>query len=91
MLNDKRIIDQEEKNKLLKLVEKIAGNHDIEACCAYGSKISGYARADSDYDVLLVLKNYGYIVKYLYEKNNLSKYYSLDESSSLSLALQKSP
>lgn len=71
MLNDKRIIDQEEKNKLLKLVEKIAGNHDIEACCAYGSKISGYARADSDYDILLVLKNYGYIVKYLYEKNNL--------------------
>jgi len=71
MLNDKQVLDPQERNELLKTAEKLAGNYAIEACCAYGSKVAGYARLDSDYDLLLILKNYGHVIKYLYEKNNL--------------------
>ncbi|MFQ5941843.1 MAG: hypothetical protein ACE5KA_09130 [Nitrososphaerales archaeon] len=71
MLNETQVLDREERNALLKIVEKFAGNHVIEACCAYGSKVAGYARQDSDYDLLLVLKNYDHIIKYLYQKNGI--------------------
>jgi Kae1-associated kinase Bud32 len=71
MLKDEQVLDQQESDQLLKIAEKLAGNNAIEACCAYGSKVAGYARPDSDYDLLLVLKNYDHIIKYLYEKNDL--------------------
>ena len=83
MLNDIRILDQHERNELLRIAEKFAGNHAIEACCAYGSKIAGYARADSDYDLLLVLKNYDHIIKYLYDNNNLDVSVLIVDSKSL--------
>jgi tRNA A-37 threonylcarbamoyl transferase component Bud32 len=33
----------------------------------YGSRVSGYARDDSDYDVLLILRDYSKGIKYFYE------------------------
>lgn len=83
MLNDKRVLDQLEKSKLLKIAEKLAGNSSIEACCAYGSKIAGYARQDSDYDLLLVLKNYDHVIKYLYQKDGLEVSALIVDSKSL--------
>lgn len=83
MLNDIRVLDQHERNELLRIAEKLAENHSIEACCAYGSKIAGYARADSDYDLLLVLKNYDHIIKYLYDNNNLDVSVLIVDSRSL--------
>ena len=83
MLNDKQVLDPQERNELLKTAEKLADNYAIEACCAYGSKVAGYARLDSDYDLLLILKNYGHVIKYLYEKNNLDVSVSIVDSKSL--------
>lgn len=46
---------------------RVAGDAAIEALCLYGSRVSGYAREDSDYDVLLILAEYAPGVKYVYE------------------------
>jgi len=40
------------------LCKEIAANSDITAICLYGSRAGGYARADSDFDTLLVLEGY---------------------------------
>ena len=53
---------------ILDACSRVAGKSRIEAICLYGSRISGYAREDSDYDVLLILTEYANGVKYSYEK-----------------------
>ncbi|MEM2760199.1 MAG: hypothetical protein QXU32_05780 [Nitrososphaerales archaeon] len=83
MLNDAQVLHQQDRNELLRIAEKLAGNLTIEACCAYGSKVAGYARQDSDYDLLLVLKNYDHIIKYLYEKDKLDVSVLIVDSKSL--------
>ena len=83
MLNDKQILDSDTKDNLHKIMVKLADNHVIEACCAYGSKVAGYARADSDYDLLLILKKYSHIIKYIYEKNELDVSILIVDSKSL--------
>ncbi len=45
---------------------KAAKGRKIVAACVYGSKVAGYARPDSDIDLLLVLQDYPYKVKYVY-------------------------
>ncbi len=67
------ILSIEERRELLKIVDALASEYrcDILSCCAYGSKIAGYARPDSDYDILLVLKDYKDIIKYVYMHNRL--------------------
>jgi len=47
-------------------MQKAAKGRKISAACVYGSKVAGYARPDSDIDLLLVLENYPYKVKYAY-------------------------
>jgi tRNA A-37 threonylcarbamoyl transferase component Bud32/predicted nucleotidyltransferase len=83
MLNERQILSTQESDELLNTAKRLAGNHPIEACCVYGSKIAGYARADSDYDILLVLKHYDHIIKYLYEKNKLDTSVLVVDSRSL--------
>jgi Kae1-associated kinase Bud32 len=83
MLNDIQVLEQNERNELLRVAQKLAKNHVIEACCAYGSKVAGYARTDSDYDLLLVLRNYGHIIKYLYQKNDFDVSVLIVDSKSL--------
>ncbi len=58
----------DERQELLNIVNTLASEHssNILSCCAYGSKVSGYARADSDYDILLVLEEYKDLIKYVY-------------------------
>lgn len=53
---------------ILDACSRVAGKDHIEAICLYGSRVSGYAREDSDYDVLLILSEYANGVKYSYEK-----------------------
>lgn len=62
------ILSIDERQELLNIVNTLASKHSssILSCCAYGSKISGYARADSDYDILLVLEEYKDLIKYVY-------------------------
>jgi tRNA A-37 threonylcarbamoyl transferase component Bud32/predicted nucleotidyltransferase len=38
----------------------------LSAVCAYGSKVAGYARADSDYDIIVVSKRFREGVRYRY-------------------------
>ncbi len=62
------ILSVEEREELLKIVYALADEYSckVSSCCAYGSKVSGYARPDSDYDILLVLKGYKKKIKYVY-------------------------
>lgn len=54
--------------RIVALCEEIAKGHRIVAACLYGSRVCGYAREDSDYDVLLVLEDYPDGVRYHYRK-----------------------
>ncbi len=40
------------------------------AICLYGSRVCGYAREDSDYDVLLILESYANRLRYNYRRLN---------------------
>lgn len=45
---------------------RIAKKYQVAGVCLYGSRIAGYSRADSDFDVIIVLHDYPYAVKYIY-------------------------
>jgi tRNA A-37 threonylcarbamoyl transferase component Bud32/predicted nucleotidyltransferase len=62
-------LSPEELQSLKNLMERIAGRRRIVAACIYGSRVAGYARPDSDVDVMIVLENYPYAVKYVYLKD----------------------
>jgi tRNA A-37 threonylcarbamoyl transferase component Bud32/predicted nucleotidyltransferase len=47
----------DQKAKILSLAESLVKREDISSLCAYGSRVAGYAREDSDYDVIIVTKN----------------------------------
>ena len=47
-------------------INKIAKNNSIVGVCIYGSKVAGYSRPNSDFDIIVVLENYSFIVKYVY-------------------------
>jgi Kae1-associated kinase Bud32 len=83
MFTDNQILNQRERAELLDIARKLAEDHEIEACCAYGSKVAGYARPDSDYDLLLVLENYNHIIKYMYVSSNLELSVLIVDSKSL--------
>ena len=51
-------------------VNKIAKNNEIVGVCLYGSKVAGYSRPNSDFDIIVVLENYSFIVKYVYLKES---------------------
>ena len=58
-----------EQLKIIKnCINRAAKNYRVVASCLYGSKIGGYARTNSDFDIIVVLENYGYIIKYVYLK-----------------------
>ena len=48
---------------ILNACEEIAEKNEVKALCIYGSRVSGYAREDSDYDILLTLKDYSDVVR----------------------------
>lgn len=64
-------ISREESEELSRIVNAIAEEYGCEiiSYCIYGSKVAGYARPDSDYDILLVLKDYKDIIKYVYVRD----------------------
>ncbi|HEX7031587.1 MAG TPA: nucleotidyltransferase domain-containing protein, partial [Nitrososphaera sp.] len=47
-------------------ISKVAKRRAVAAVCIYGSQVAGYARPGSDIDILAVLENYPYVVKYAY-------------------------
>lgn len=65
------IINNNERDELLKLARSVAKDHRIVSCCIYGSKVAGYARPDSDYDLLLVLDDYKDLIEYIYNTDTI--------------------
>jgi len=51
---------------ILSKCHEIAKDREIVAAALYGSRVGGYARKDSDYDILLVIRDYPEDVRYHY-------------------------
>jgi tRNA A-37 threonylcarbamoyl transferase component Bud32 len=65
-LNLQRLGD-EERRQLLEVADDVVGDEDSAlAVAAYGSKVAGYARPDSDYDLIVVAKKFKGGIKYQY-------------------------
>ena len=60
-----RLTDSE-RATLQELAWSLAGSSKVSAVAAYGSKVAGYARPDSDYDLIVVLKRFREGVRYRY-------------------------
>lgn len=60
-------LSQKELQVLKTVIQKAAKHRQIVAACVYGSRAAGYARPDSDIDVIVVLQDYPYSVKYVYK------------------------
>lgn len=60
----------EESNDLLEVADGIVKG-GATAVCAYGSKVAGYARGDSDYDIIVVAKKFNGGIRYLYRDTPL--------------------
>ena len=52
---------EEEKKLVLKTLKKRTKGLKIEGVCIYGSRISGYAKSHSDYDLILNPHKYLYL------------------------------
>jgi tRNA A-37 threonylcarbamoyl transferase component Bud32/predicted nucleotidyltransferase len=59
-------ISQQELKVIRKCICKVTKGRKMIAACIYGSRVAGYDRPDSDIDLLIVLENYPYVVKYTY-------------------------
>ena len=60
------IISSEQQEIIRVAVAKIAKKYKVAGICLYGSRIAGYSRPESDFDVIIVLEDYPYAVKYIY-------------------------
>ena len=56
----------DEKDRILRVINRVTKGFDIEAICMYGSRVSGYAKEKSDYDLIVVINNYKDKVRYRY-------------------------
>ena len=61
-------MSETQSKEIVKLCEEISRTDQIVGACLCGSRVCGYARDDSDYDALLVLKNYPDGVRYQYKR-----------------------
>jgi tRNA A-37 threonylcarbamoyl transferase component Bud32/predicted nucleotidyltransferase len=66
-------ISPEELEVIKKCIRKVAKGRTMVATCIYGSRVAGYNRPDSDIDLLIVLENYPYVVKYAYYRESDTK------------------
>ncbi|MDA4118376.1 MAG: hypothetical protein OK455_08540, partial [Thaumarchaeota archaeon] len=58
---------EEERQKLLEVADGVLGDGGkAVAVAAYGSKVAGYARKDSDYDIIVVAKKFRGRIQYHY-------------------------
>lgn len=59
-------LTEEEHKALNTLTGELVEPSKISGICAYGSKVAGYARPDSDYDLIVVCKRFREGVRYRY-------------------------
>jgi Kae1-associated kinase Bud32 len=65
------MIEESVKETILKTVFEEYGVGNVIAVCVYGSHVAGYARPDSDYDVIVVLRKYTAKIGYKYVREPL--------------------
>ncbi|HZE77288.1 MAG TPA: hypothetical protein VE089_01940 [Nitrososphaeraceae archaeon] len=51
-------------------LNKITRHYSLIGACLYGSKVAGYSKPGSDFDIIIVLDKYPRIVKYVYMKQS---------------------
>jgi tRNA A-37 threonylcarbamoyl transferase component Bud32/predicted nucleotidyltransferase len=66
-------ISLQELKVIRKCICKVTKGRRMIAACIYGSRVAGYHRPDSDIDLLIVLENYPYVVKYTYFRESGTK------------------
>ncbi|MGQ9468830.1 MAG: nucleotidyltransferase domain-containing protein [Nitrososphaerales archaeon] len=76
-------LKEKEKNLITEALEEITKGKEISAICAYGSHVAGYAREDSDYDVIVALKNYKPKIRYNYIRKGIDLSALIVDSKSL--------
>jgi tRNA A-37 threonylcarbamoyl transferase component Bud32/predicted nucleotidyltransferase len=59
-------LSQKEIEVAERCIAKVSRKRKVAAACVYGSKAAGYARPDSDIDLLVVLDGYPYAIRYVY-------------------------
>ncbi len=59
-------LSETERNTLASVASSLVDPSKISAIAAYGSKVAGYARKDSDYDLIVVSKRFPEGVRYRY-------------------------
>ena len=65
-IKTKNEVTEEEIRLVLKTLKKRTKGLKIEGVCIYGSRISGYAKSHSDYDLIVVINNYQPRIRYQY-------------------------
>lgn len=63
-----RKLNELEKQRISSTLSKIINGSIVSGICVYGSQVAGYARADSDYDVIVVMHPFRQKIKYYYLK-----------------------
>lgn len=58
-------LNEDEKGKLVALARTLVRD-EVTSVTAYGSKVAGYSRPDSDYDIIVTSKGFGGRVRYKY-------------------------
>jgi len=61
-------LTEPERRALESVGASLVDPESVVALCGYGSKVAGYARPDSDYDLIVVAKKFGEGVRYRYVK-----------------------
>jgi tRNA A-37 threonylcarbamoyl transferase component Bud32/predicted nucleotidyltransferase len=59
-------VSPQELEVIKNCIVRVAKRRTVAAACIYGSRVAGYSRPDSDVDLLVVLEDYPYAVKYVY-------------------------
>jgi tRNA A-37 threonylcarbamoyl transferase component Bud32/predicted nucleotidyltransferase len=59
-------LNDEERVQLGRIASELVEAGSVAALCAYGSKVAGYSRPDSDYDLIVVSKRFREGVRYRY-------------------------
>lgn len=57
---------ESEAETLRGIASSLVGPRELSSLCAYGSRVAGYSRPDSDYDLLAIARKFGEGVRYRY-------------------------
>ncbi len=66
-----RHLREEEKSKVSSTLQRVVDGKQVSGICVYGSQVAGYARKDSDYDVLIALRPFRQRIRYYYLKGEV--------------------